>query len=169
MEILKLLHQHNTWANHQVLAAVEAAPAGFLETVCYDGETTHLERIRHWAAVDRGFYGILAAVNATERPNAPSTIAEIVAYADESGAGLIAYSASLDEASAKQSFYVPWWEREFEVQEGLMQVYAHSTQHRSEIAWELAGVGVDTSELDFIVWTAGGRPAPGEFVDLPDD
>ena len=49
----------------------------------------------------------------------------------------------------------------------VTQALGHSAQHRSELAWELARAGVDTGNLDFIVWTAGGEPSPGERPKLP--
>ena len=77
--------------------------------------------------------------------------------------------ASEGEAAHGRPYFVPWWKLEFPLHVLISQLIAHSAQHRSEMAWELARAGVSTGELDFIVWVAGGRPLPGEVLNLPPD
>lgn len=165
MKTFELLFAHNAWASRQVLDGCKAAPAGFLEAPG-EGITSdsHMERLRHLLEVERGFLGVLRG-ESTRPPKPGQELHGLVSYHDETAAGFEQLVAALDEAALDRSFYVPWWEREFEVRDGLLQVIAHSSQHRAEVASALAKVGVSTGDLDHIGWTAAGRPS--EVVDPP--
>ena len=160
MNSYELLFAHNAWANRQVLAACEAAPAGFL-TAPGEGITTdsHIQRLEHLFAVERGFLDVLRGEN--KRPTPPQTLAAFTPYGEETLAGFERLLPGMDDVAAGRKVYVPWWEREFEVRDCLLQVLAHSSQHRSEVAWAISKVGVSTGELDYIGWIYSGRPAPG--------
>jgi uncharacterized damage-inducible protein DinB len=152
---LEAMLRHNAWANHTVMAACVAAPA-VAEAVAYDGRPL-AGRLNHWHGVERAFLDVLRGAPA--RPDPPRDPAALLAYADATAAG---FTAAIAGVAHDATFNVPWWERDFTVAEIVSQVLTHSAQHRSEIAWELARTGVDTGELDYIVWAAGGEPAPGE-------
>ena len=161
MKTFELLFAHNAWASRQVLDACKAAPNGLLQAPG-EGITSdsHLERLRHLFEVERGFLGVLRG-ESTRPPKPAQELDGLVSYHDGTAAGFEQLVAVLDEAALDGSFYVPWWEREFEVRDGLLQVIAHSSQHRAEVAWALSKVGVSTGDLDHISWTAAGRPASG--------
>lgn len=166
MKTFELLFAHNAWASRQVLDGCKAAPAGFLEAAGEGISTdSHLERLRHLLEVERGFLGVLRG-ESTRPPKPGQELHGLVSYHDETAAGFEQLVAALDEAALDRSFYVPWWEREFEVRDGLLQVIAHSSQHRAEVAWALSKVGVSTGDLDHISWAANGRPASGTNLRL---
>jgi len=154
--------RHNGWANHTVLAAFRHRPE-VLERACYDGDQL-LERAHHLALVERGFLDLLRE-NMVE-PEAPRDLEGLLRYSDETGAAFVPAVEPLDEAALTGELFVPWWRRSFPRSVLVAQVLSHSSQHRAELAWELARAGISTGELDYIVWTAGGCPAPGEPLDL---
>lgn len=149
--------EHNRWADGVVARSLRDAPA-VAAAVMPDGRPL-LSRLSHLAGVERAFLDVLR--ERPERPDPPGDVAALVSYMDDTGGGLVEVAGRLGDGWLNQRFDVPWWGRSFEAGEIVAQVLAHSAQHRAEIAWELARAGVDTGELDYIVWTAGGRPGPG--------
>ncbi|MBI2765648.1 MAG: DinB family protein [Chloroflexi bacterium] len=163
MQPFTLMFKHNGWANRTVLDAFRGEHESLLATVAYDGDPI-LTRAQHLASVERGFLDLVRGK--PERPVAPQGLGALIDYVTQSARGWDAACATLDDGRLAQPVFVPWWEREFRVEEMLSQVLTHSAQHRAELAWELARAGVDTGELDYIVWAAGGQPEPGERVVL---
>jgi uncharacterized damage-inducible protein DinB len=157
--------RHNAWANYTVLAAFEQRPA-VLDELAYDGDPL-LERAHHVVAVERGFLDLLR--QNMVKPEPPRDLAGLLRYSDETGNAFVPAVQALDDAALAREVYVPWWERSFPALVLVAQVLSHSSQHRSELAWELARAGVSTGELDYIVWTAGGCPQPGEPLAFPDE
>lgn len=141
---------HNAWANGLVLDGLGRGPADFLGKPARDGNGTNHEKLLHLGLVERGF---LDAINgATRAPQMPDGLDAIVAHFGETAAAyaaLLAPGVDLD-----REVHIPWWERSFTVGDCLTQVISHSAQHRAELAWELARVGIDTGEMDYIVWFA---------------
>jgi len=113
----------------------------------------------------RAFLDVLRGTPA--RPNPPGDLNAILVYAADNAAGLAAVVGAQGEGGQERSHFVPWFKTEFPQHVLISQLLAHSAQHRSELAWELARAGVSTSELDFIVWVAGGRPEPGDKPSFP--
>ncbi len=158
MYLLPDLLRHNAWANATVIASFHEKPH-VLDLVCYDGDTL-LTRLQHMVGTKRAFLDVLRG-NAA-RPLPPSDLDEIIGYDRESGDGLLAITMTAGEAGQERSHFVPWWQTSMPMHVLISQVLGHSAQHRAELAWELARAGVDTGEIDYIGWVAGGRPAPGE-------
>jgi len=165
MYLLPNLVRHNAWANRAVLDAFATAPA-VLNTICYDGAPL-FARLQHQAGTERAFLDILRVT--PKRPEPPSELAAVTSYAAETSTGLLAVTLELGDAAQERLFLFPWWKLELPMHVLVSQMLAHSAQHRSELAWELARAGTNTGELDYIVWTVGGMPEPGVAVNLPDD
>lgn len=158
MDLIASQLEQNAWANGAVARTLAETPK-VAEVTMYDGEPLSA-RLMHLAGVERAFLDVLRGDPV--RPSPPGTAAALTAYIDDTGAGLVAMAETLGVPGLEREFFVPWWERAFTAGEILAQVLAHSGQHRSEVAWELARAGIDTGELDFIGWAAGGRPGPGQ-------
>jgi uncharacterized damage-inducible protein DinB len=161
--LLPDLLRHNAWANTVVVESLRANP-GVLETICYDNEPL-LERLHHMAGTERGFLGVFRREKA--RPPTPASLEDLAASMAETAAALDAFTIAQGIGRQEDKFFVPWFNAEIPFHMLVTQVAGHSSQHRSELAWELARAGVDTGELDFIVWLAGGKPRPGEPLRLP--
>ncbi len=142
------LFEHNEWANRLVLDALRRVPAAFLGDEGRPGAGPMSERLRHLLAVERAFLDALEAN--PQVPEPPSSLEGLSEYADTTIARYRSYLGQLADPSAK--VFIPWWERSFTVSDCLHQVIAHSAQHRAELAWELARAGVDTGEMDYIIW-----------------
>jgi hypothetical protein len=161
--LLPDLLRHDAWANATVLESLRANPA-VLQTVCYD-EKPLLERLHHQAGTERAFLGVFRGDK--ERPPVPPSLDELAASIAETSSALDAFTLELGIDGQDQPFFVPWFGVAFPFHMLVTQVVGHSSQHRSELAWELARAGVKTGELDFIAWLAGGKPKPGEPLRLP--
>jgi hypothetical protein len=111
------------------------------------------KRLDHWFGVERAFLDALEGN--PQRPQVPKALSEVAAYEAETGRRFVALVAGGPDGT--RDLYIPWWERNFTVSECLSQVLSHSAQHRAEVAWELARAGIDTGEMDFIVWAAEHR------------
>lgn len=168
METFTLLFAHNAWANQRIFDSCQSAPGDFLGPAAsgFAEVETHMQRLQHLVWVERGFVDAIVSDAKMDEP--PTTLPDIVAYATETAARFAALCSPLDEADLEREFFVPWWERNFSVRDGLIQTLGHSAQHRAEVAWELAKVGVDTGNLDYIVWTASGRPKASDPWPPPD-
>lgn len=161
--LLPDLLRHNAWANATVVQHLRANPA-VLETVCYDQDTL-FERLHHQAGTERAFLGVFRG--AKERPPVPPNLDELATSIAETSAALEAIALELGAEGQDNAFFVPWFGVSFPFHQLITQVAGHSSQHRSELAWELARAGISTGELDFIIWLAGGKPRPGEPLRLP--
>lgn len=146
MSGFRRLHEHNAWANSRVLAACRAATPATLEPA---GGDSLIRRLRHQFAVEASF---LAAMRSEQLPtDIPRTIEGLEAFAAASSPGLVELAGSAPQALQRQ-FRIPWFDRDFTLEDGLAQVLSHSGQHRSEVAWELARAGIDCGNLDYIFW-----------------
>ncbi len=164
MKTFALLFRHNAWANDRIIVSLGQAPAELLGPPGdgRNGTTAAppLQRLQHQLFVERGF---LDALNGVPRmPQPPVTLDAMGAYSLETAEGFAALCGGLEDEALDRLFQVPWWERDFPVRTGLLQPLSHSGQHRAELAWILAGAGIDTGNLDYIVWAANGQPAPGD-------
>jgi hypothetical protein len=157
------LFRHNAWANRRVFDCFVGAPQ-VLEVVCYDGDPL-LKRLQHEVGTERAFLDVLRGE--PKRPAPPADLDALLAYDAETAAGLLSVVTSAGEAGEERPYFVPWFKTELPFHVLVSQVLAHSAQHRSELAWELARAGINTREIDYIVWAAGGRPRPGEQPKLP--
>ena len=159
MELFTRLYAHNIWANTRVLRAAASAPPGFLGDPGggFDQAVeSRMQQLQHMLGVERGFLDAL--VGPATMPGPPGDLAALGAYARGTADGFAALCAGLDERSIEEPFFVPWWEREFPRSVGLLQALSHSGQHRAEIAFDLSRAGLDTGNLDYIVWFAHGSP-----------
>ena len=165
MYLLPDLLLHNAWANRRVFESFASAPH-VLDVICYDGKPL-LTRLQHQVGTERAFLDVFRGE--PKRPAPPATLTELLAYDSETASAIELIVTTNGEAGQSRSYMVPWWKLELPLRVLVLQVIAHSAQHRSELAWELARAGVSTGELDFIRWVAGGRPYPGEVPSLPAD
>ncbi len=153
MTSLARTFEHNAWANRQVLEGLRGAPAGFLDQESRPGGGTNREKLQHLAIVERGFHDAILA--GTRRPEVAGDLESIIAYCEENR---LKFAALLSgELDLEAEVHIPWWERDFTIGDCLAQVLSHTAQHRSELAWELARAGIDTGEMDYIVWFAEHR------------
>jgi len=165
MYLLPDLLRHNAWANATVLESFRSKPEA-LDVVCYDGDRLST-RAQHLAGTERAFLDVLRGSPA--EPHPPEGLEDLLAYDRETAAGLGSAALAAGEAGQETPYFVPWWEASMPMHVLVSQVIGHSAQHRAELAWELARAGVDTGEIDYIAWVAGGKPGPGERPKFPEE
>jgi uncharacterized damage-inducible protein DinB len=161
MDLLVDLFRHNAWANRRLLDSAALAPADFLGMPgAFEAEVTScFQQLQHMFGVERGFADVLAGE--AKLPDPPGGMPPLAAYADDTAKALVGLAARATEAGLAEKLLVPWWEFEFPKSVLLSQVLSHSGQHRAELAMKLAGAGIDTGNLDYIVWARWGGPEPG--------
>ena len=145
------LFAHNHWANGLLLEGLRGAPADFLQREARPGAGTNLESLQHMLGVERIFLDAQSGADFVE-PSPPGDMDGLVAYSAGTNDGWQAFASALADPS--ELVYIPWWEREFTIEGSLLQVIGHTWQHRAELAWELARAGIDTGEMDYIIWLA---------------
>jgi uncharacterized damage-inducible protein DinB len=150
MNSLMRTFAHNAWANRRVFDGLRHLAGPFLDREGRPGDRTNREKLQHLVLVERGFQD--AIVGNTRMPEAPADLEGLIAYAEETASRFARLLESPVELERQVD--IPWWSRSFTVGDCLTQVISHTAQHRAELAWELAREGVDTGELDYIVWFA---------------
>lgn len=153
MSILTEQLKHNAWANRIVTEAFRRKP-DVLATVCYDGDSV-LSRLQHQLGTERAFLDVMRG--APQRPAPPADLEALLAYDEATTSAMLGIVEPLSDSDLEQPYFVPWWNHELPLHVLVTQVIAHSAQHRSELAWELARAGVDTGEVDYIRWVAMTR------------
>jgi uncharacterized damage-inducible protein DinB len=143
------LYEYNRWANGLVLDATgqmtdeqRAAPMPEL------GGSV-LELLDHTARVEQAF---LALMTGGELPGRVArTYVQVREGFEASASG---YAAALPglEGRATDRFTVPWFEREFTIEQALFQVATHSVQHRAGICAGIYRAGLEAPGLDYIMW-----------------
>jgi uncharacterized damage-inducible protein DinB len=141
MDLFTRLCHHNAWANARVVAAARGASVDVLEA------------LRHLAGTEEAFLLVLRGT--PDWPVVPEEFEAATAFLAERDAALAAFAGGIDAVGLQEMRFVPWFEREVTVEDCLTQVLGHSAQHRAEVAWQLAQAGVDTGDLDYIVWHLG--------------
>ncbi|MFN0095787.1 MAG: DinB family protein [Dehalococcoidia bacterium] len=153
MEPFEQLFRHNAWANARVLECLAGA-THVHEVKAHNGQTI-AEVMAHLGETEEAFRMVFR--RAPDWPHPPSEVEAVRAYITEHDEGLIAFAAGLTAEEAAARVFVPWFETEVPIEQCLRQLLGHAAQHRAEAAWELARAGVDTGELDYIVWLLGQK------------
>ncbi|MGD9932998.1 MAG: DinB family protein [Dehalococcoidia bacterium] len=148
MNAFERLFRHSDWATGKVLAGLSEAGPELLARESRPSANSNLEALRHMAGTERAFLDAISSHPVVPEP--PRDLGELTSYCAETIAGFQAFLATTEDLGTP--VYIPWWERSFAVEDCLLQVLAHSAQHRAELAWELARAGIDTGELDYIIW-----------------
>ena len=148
------LYEYNEWANSLVLAATDQLAAEQLAAEMAELGGSVLELLDHTARVEQAF---LALMTGGERPpRVDRSYAEVKSAFAASVAG---YRAALPglESRLGERFLVPWFEREFTIEQALTQVATHSVQHRAGICAGIFRAGIEPPGLDYIMWLSRFR------------
>ncbi len=143
------LFEYNEWANGLVLAATDQMTPEQRAAPMPELGGSVLELLDHTARVEQAF---LALMTGGDRP--PRADRAYPEVKDAFAASAAGYRAALSglEARLGEKFFVPWFEREFTVEQGLTQVATHSVQHRAGICAGIFRAGIEPPGLDYIMW-----------------
>ncbi|MGE0600712.1 MAG: DinB family protein [Dehalococcoidia bacterium] len=143
------LFEYNEWANRAVLTVTDELSAAEMQAPMDELGGSALELLGHMAQVEAAFLVLLTG--GTERP---PWVTEYGAIRERLTANSAGYLTALPALSSRFSerFTVPWFGREFTVEQGLLQVATHSVQHRAGICAGIARAGREAPGLDYIQW-----------------
>lgn len=148
MSAFASLFAYNRWCNERLMAACLGAPGGVVATPIDGTFESVLRTAQHLLGVETVYLQMMSGEDPSEPGRQP--VAETAAALAEIDARLEAFVAGLDDATLARRFTVPWFERDFAVADGLLQVITHSCEHRADIASALNRLGVETPPIDYI-------------------
>ncbi len=168
MSTIASLYQYNAWANDQVLAVAEQLQAEQLTGPVEGMYGSILDTAAHMLGVEENFLLLMSGKEA-KRPDKPdmTTIRRRLAA---NGVGFERFVANLTGEDLTRPFLVPWFRREFTVENGLLQVIVHSTEHRADLCGALTRAGLKTPPIDYIAWaieTGRSHQAEGDDRKTP--
>lgn len=143
------LYEYNEWANGLVLTATDQLSPEQLAAEMPELGGSVLQLLDHTARVEQAF---LALMTGGERPDRRDrSYVEVKAALRTAAAG---YRSALPQLAGRLNdrFVVPWFEREFTIEQGLTQVATHSVQHRAGICAGIFRAGIEPPGLDYIMW-----------------
>jgi uncharacterized damage-inducible protein DinB len=141
---------YNAWANDQILGvAAQLDPDRLLAPV--EGiYGSVLITARHMLITEENYLRMLRGAQ-TQRLDEPD-IAAVRTRLAAAGGGFAAFIAGLSPADLDRTFRIPWFEREFTIEDGLLQAVTHSIEHRADLASALTRLGIETPPIDYIAW-----------------
>ncbi len=142
------LFEYNAWANQQVFALADQMSDDQRAADMPELGGSVLELLDHLVRVEQAF---LALMTGGERPGRDRPYPEV---RDALAASIAGYSEALPalEQRLAERFTVPWFEREFTIEQALTQVATHSVQHRAGICAGIHRAGLEPPGLDYIMW-----------------
>ncbi len=144
------LFEYNEWANQQVLTVTDDLSPEQLAAPMPELGGSALDLLAHTAKVEAAFLGLMMDDPSRLAPEMSeyARIREVFATA---AAGYRECLPGLTGDLGKR-FEVPWFGRQFTVEQALLQVATHSVQHRAGICAGIARAGKDAPNLDYIHW-----------------
>lgn len=148
------LFEYNAWANGLILAETDELSDAELTAPMDELGGPVIELLQHMAQVEAAFLGLMTG--ATDRPSRETEYSGIRGRLMTNSAGFLAAMPELTKRLS-EPFLVPWFKREFTLEQGLLQVATHSVQHRAGICAGIARAGRTTPGLDYIMWLNSHR------------
>jgi uncharacterized damage-inducible protein DinB len=149
MDLLFNAYCYNAWANSRLGAVCAQLSREQLNAPVEGMFGSTLATLEHLATVECAYFQAMGIGTVPERP---AGLEKVLAELERVGAGCAAFAQSLDDDGGARRFLVPWFKREFTVQDGLFQVLTHSTEHRADIASALTRHGLTTPPIDYVMW-----------------
>jgi uncharacterized damage-inducible protein DinB len=150
MAALERMFFYNAWANERIFAVATQLDADRLLAPIEGIYGSVLITARHLLNVEENY---LRMVSGTE-PAWPDEhdIATVRARLADAGTGFATFIAGLGAADLARTFRIPWFEREFTIEDGLLQAVTHSIEHRADLASAITRLGMETPPIDYIAW-----------------
>jgi uncharacterized damage-inducible protein DinB len=150
-----------------LLAHAEWANAVFFHTWGKSPARDHDEmrqRVGHIIGVQQGFLSVLRGEPAGGPPGGPPpTYDELKTRAQTSHAGLLDFTAGLNDQDLSRVVRIPWFPDppcEITVAEALVQVAMHTQHHRGQCMTRLKDFGGEPKNVDWIIWLWKQKPQP---------
>jgi len=155
MQTLRRLYQYNLWANERVLGFCHGLdPAGLGDEAAGTIGTID-STVGHFIGVEDFYLALLrgddpAAAFGSREAYFAHDLAWFTERSAIAGNGYLAMLAERDAAFLESELRVPWLDVPLTARDGLLQVLAHSAQHRAQILSVLGGRGVDVPDIDYV-------------------
>ena len=148
MEDLAELHRFNAWANRSLLSGVRQLTPEQLDDQQDGMYGSILGVLRHMTQTEFAYLALMRR-ETLDRSDFLGTwnLEEIDDVLARTGTGLVELARS---TAPDATFYIPWFERDFTVFQGLGQVLTHSINHRADINQWLPRFGVESTEQSYI-------------------
>lgn len=142
------LFEYNAWANRQVFALTDQMTDEQRAAEMPELGGSVLELLDHTIRVEQAFLALMTGGERPDRGRPYSQVREALA------SSIAGYSDALPalERRIADRFAVPWFEREFTIEQALLQVATHSVQHRAGICAGIYRAGLEPPGLDYIMW-----------------
>lgn len=142
------LYDYNRWANERVLEVTGRMTDAQLTVEMPELGGSVLELLDHTARVEQVFLTLLTSGEPPPRGRPYEAVCQ--GFADSA----TGYAAALTglEARMAERVTVPWFGRDFTVEQILLQVATHSVQHRAGICAGIARAGFEAPDIDYIQW-----------------
>ncbi len=154
MKTLLLLARYNAWANQRVFEVCAAVSTAELNEAAKGTVGSVGETLAHLVEVEDIYLLMLQGRDPGDVTKDDSYLTHDTPwFAQRSQALAGAYLATLeaqDEDWLESSFTVPWFGFPMSRRDGLLQVWTHSAQHRSQILSALGAHGIDVPDVDYI-------------------
>jgi uncharacterized damage-inducible protein DinB len=160
MQTLRELTRYNRWANARLLARCREADAAEHVFGAAGGTIGTIEEtLKHVALVEESYLTFMSGRDPLEgHPDRESFLAEYLGHDFEWFADRVAdldrqyeqMAGQADEAFLAGQFRLPWFDFPLTREQGLLQVFSHSTTHRVQVFSTLGERGLAVPDVDYV-------------------
>ena len=154
MHTLRQQFRHNAWCNERVGALLTALDPAALQAGAAGAYGSLTDTLKHFVGVEDAYLTLIEgrALDAfgSQETYFAHDLAWFIARSAEIGTGYQDLLASSDGSLLDRPLTVPWIAAPLTVRDGLIQVLAHSAQHRAQILSLLGAAGRDVPNVDYV-------------------
>ncbi|HWR16220.1 MAG TPA: DinB family protein [Terriglobales bacterium] len=155
LSLIRDLYAHQAWADAEMWRFLQSSPAALVDKRV-------MELLNHIHAVQRFFLSAVQGEPLTREELAVEMPAsDLLLSYRQYHLKAESYLGKMREAHLNDKVTVPWFP-DFRPTstEALLQAVMHTVHHRGQILMLARQLGADPKPVDFIIWTAKGRPEP---------
>jgi uncharacterized damage-inducible protein DinB len=153
---LRDLYAYNAWANGQVFALCAGQDVAQMESEAPGTSGSIAETLKHLIGVEAVYLQMLRDVPLGGQAEREAFWAHDLPWftdlARQLGGGYQELLARADDAFFDQPLAVPWFDFALTKHDGLLQVLAHSAQHRAQVLSALGQRGVEVPDVDYVLF-----------------
>jgi uncharacterized damage-inducible protein DinB len=152
---LSALYRHNDWANRRVFDTVLGVEVQRLDAQAGGTYGSISGTLKHLVQVESVYLQMLSDREPKQDPGeAERCMAQdlgwFAARAAELSEGFQTLIAAADDSFLDAPLHVPWFDFPLTKHDGLLQVLAHSAQHRAQVLSALGAQGVEVPDVDYV-------------------
>ncbi len=148
MSVLIELYSYHRWANRRILTACSQLNPEQLAYSMPDHFGSPFETLTHMISVETNYLRLMRGE--PTRPERFALVSEALERTDAVSEEYLTLIAETSELDLTRLFRMPGLDRELSVEQGLIQVATHSTQHRADLASALTRLGQEPPALDYV-------------------